>query len=150
MSEPAPTTWDGLPASKVKPYGAAIVVYRKKDGEVEFLLLHRAHHGPDYMGDWAWTPPSGCRFPDEPIETCARRELMEEAGLDLPLKFLEREDNDWMVYIAEASADMPVNLIDKEHDKYKWVNAEDALLHAEPAILKDQLQAAINYIPREA
>lgn len=144
------TTWDGLPASTVKPYGAAVVVYRKCGGQLEFLLLHRAHHGPDYHGDWAWTPPSGCRFPDEPIEICAKRELLEETGLDLSFQFLEREEDGWMVYLAEAPADAQVTLHDKEHDRYQWLPAEAALDHCEPAELKAELQDAVDFIAKQA
>ena len=80
------TTWDGLPISEEPPFGATVVVYRHNGARLEILLLHRAHHGPDYVGDWAWTPPAGSRLPDEPIEACARRELLEETGLDLPYR----------------------------------------------------------------
>jgi hypothetical protein len=69
------TTWDGLPISHEPPYGATVVVYRDRGRAPEVLLLHRAHHGPDHAGDWTWTPPTGSRLPDEPIDQCARREL---------------------------------------------------------------------------
>jgi hypothetical protein len=52
------TTWDGLPISAEPPFGATIVVFRCPDDGLEVLMLHRAHHGPDFAGDWAWTPPA--------------------------------------------------------------------------------------------
>jgi hypothetical protein len=59
-------TWDGLAVSREKPYGASVVVWRYIDGEREFLLLHRrAPGGPDFAGDWAWTPPGEARLPGE-------------------------------------------------------------------------------------
>ena len=42
------TTWDGLPISEEPPFGATVVVYRHNGARLEILLLHRAHHGPDY------------------------------------------------------------------------------------------------------
>jgi 8-oxo-dGTP pyrophosphatase MutT (NUDIX family) len=74
-------TWDGLAVSREKPYGASVVVWRYIDGEREFLLLHRrAPGGPDFAGDWAWTPPGEARLPGESIDQTARRELREETG----------------------------------------------------------------------
>jgi len=47
---------------KKPPFGATIVVVRGQAAATEALLLHRAHNGPEYAGDWAWTPPAGERF----------------------------------------------------------------------------------------
>ncbi|MGH2371606.1 MAG: NUDIX domain-containing protein, partial [Chloroflexota bacterium] len=96
------TTWDGLPISDEVPHGATVVVFRRLTGGTEFLLLHRAHNGPAYEGDWAWTPPSGARFPGEPIAVCARRELREEAGLELDVVPADCGTPSWQVYVAEA------------------------------------------------
>ena len=79
------TTWDGLPVSEEKPYGITAVVFRRVCG-TEVLMLHRAHRGSDYEGEWAWTPPAGARLPGEPVDACARRELREETGLELPME----------------------------------------------------------------
>ena len=68
-----PTTWDGLPVSAEQPFGASVVVWRRNGESREWLLLHRHHHGRDYEGAWAWTPPSGARFPGEAVEDCAQR-----------------------------------------------------------------------------
>ena len=59
------TTWDGLPVAREKPYGASILVWRRAGAGREWLVLHRAHHGRDYAGDWGWTPPAGARLPGE-------------------------------------------------------------------------------------
>ena len=83
------TTWDGQPIADDPPHGVTIVVHRRGAVGYEVLVLHRARHGPDYVGDWAWTPPAGCRLPSEDVDVCARRELYEEAGLVLPLCRLE-------------------------------------------------------------
>lgn len=72
-------TWDGLPIAPDEAYGSAILV--RGSGTGDYLILHRARHGPGYEGDWAWTPPSGSRQPGEPVLAAAPRELAEETGL---------------------------------------------------------------------
>jgi len=47
------TTWDGLPVAREAPYACCVVVWRAEAVELEFLVLHRAHFGPDFAGDWA-------------------------------------------------------------------------------------------------
>ena len=66
-----PATWDGLPVSDTDPRGASVIVYREGKAGLEVLVLHRAHRGPDFEGDWAWTPPSGARQPGENIDIVA-------------------------------------------------------------------------------
>lgn len=116
---PAHTTWDGQPISPEKPYGVTIVVYRRTPEGMGFLVLHRA--GQNEEGDWAWTPPSGARHPNEAVEACARRELFEETGLELVLNLTDCGTEDWWVYIAEAQREGEVSL-SVEHDRAKWVS----------------------------
>ena len=52
-------TGDGQTVSQEKPYGASIIVYRRSEQGIEYLILHRAFRGAGIEGDWAWTPPSG-------------------------------------------------------------------------------------------
>lgn len=47
--------------------------YRQTESQAEFLVLHRAHSGPDYEGDWAWTPPAVARQAGEEIDACAAK-----------------------------------------------------------------------------
>ena len=75
------TTWDGEPGRRDRPHGATIVVASLAPSGWRYLLLHRAHRGPAWEGDWAWTPPAGSRKPDEAVTACATRELLEETGL---------------------------------------------------------------------
>lgn len=149
MTGKVKTTWDGLPASTEKPFGAIVVVFRIKSEKLEFLMLHRAHHGIEYEGDWAWTSPSGCRFPDEPINDCAERELYEEAGLRLKIKQVSNDIENWVIYTAEASTTNIVELIDSEHDKFAWLTYDEAIKKCRPKVIKNQLIQAfksINYL----
>lgn len=70
------TTWDGKPVAENPPHGVMVVCWRGSPAS-ELLILHRAHNGADYEGDWAWTPPSGARAPSEGIIECARRDVIE-------------------------------------------------------------------------
>lgn len=132
------TTYDGLPVSEEPPFGAAILVYRQGSDGLEFLILHRAHQGPDFEGDWAWTPPSGSRFPGETLETCAARELMEEVGLDLPLMLTDHGSIQWPVFAAAAPSDATVTL-DAEHDRYAWLSLDAAVACCLPAVVSAPL-----------
>jgi 8-oxo-dGTP pyrophosphatase MutT (NUDIX family) len=76
---------------------ATVVVYRRIGPQYEYLVLHRAHYGPDFAGAWAWGPPSGTRQPDEDVDQCAAREVFEETGLRLTLQPVGRGPWDGLV-----------------------------------------------------
>lgn len=142
------TTWDGLPISKEKPYGTAIVVFKRIAGEVLFLILHRGHvGGADYEGDWAWGPPGGARLPGEPVKASMKRELAEETGLELKAVITDAGTEDWYVYYAEAPPEAKVRL-SEEHDKFKWLPAEKAAAHCLPAFIGDQIRNVADLVKR--
>lgn len=141
-------TWDGQPISKEPPYGAMIVVYRRTTGPApEFLLLHRAHNGPEFDGDWAWGPPGGARYPGEAIDVCAARELLEETGLPLVVQCVETESADWLVYLAEAPGDADIQLSD-EHDRHVWLQFDEAATCIAPEMVRAQFIAAARCLGR--
>ena len=120
------TTWDDVPVATDTPYGCSIVVWREAPGGREYLVLHRRHAGPpDYAGEWAWTPPSGARQPGEPLDDAARRELVEETGLELSLRATRFGSEEWAVFAAQAPANADV-VLDAEHDQFRWVFVEEA------------------------
>jgi 8-oxo-dGTP pyrophosphatase MutT (NUDIX family) len=142
-------TWDGLPVSRERPYGASVLVWRRRGGRIEWLLLHRGHQGPAYEGEWAWGPPAGARLPDERVEECARRELLEEAGLELPLADTPCGTDDWAVYAAELGADEPVAL-SPEHDRHEWASASEAARRCLPRAVADAFRCAERLVAAEA
>jgi hypothetical protein len=105
------TTWDGEPISREQPHGATIVVASRSPLGWRYLLLHRAHHGPDYDGDWAWTPPSGSRKPGEEVTACAIRELREETGLRERPWAVMASDVDWAIFALEIPWGTPITLM---------------------------------------
>ncbi len=142
----ADTTWDGLPIATDHPRGASVIV-RRTDGDV--LLLHRAHHGPDFAGDWAWTPPAGARHPGEPILTGALRELAEEAGLTgieiMPVDL----SAGWAIFTADVAQETEINLIDPEHDRFTWVRPSDAVTRLRPSTVAKAMRRALAVPPHD-
>ena len=122
-----------------------MVVWRRRDHELEVLILHRARHGPTGDGepdDWAWTPPSGQRRPGEYVGFTAQRALREETGLELKLTLSEAGSPDWRVFTAQAPAGCVVRL-DAGHDRHAWVPLDQALLRCLPRRVADQLRVAL-------
>src|SRR5438445_1252014 len=129
-------TWDGLPVSREPPFGAAIVV--ADAATRRYLLLHRARHGSDYEGDFAWASAGGARFPGEKIDACARRELEEETGLRPPLERLLIGTADWYVYLAHWHGEAIA--LSEEHDRSEWVSADEAEQRCRPSFLGAQIR----------
>jgi 8-oxo-dGTP pyrophosphatase MutT (NUDIX family) len=132
-------TWDGLPVASDEPHGAAILARRSG----EYLLLHRAHHGPGYQGDWAWTPPSGSRQPAESVLRAAVRELAEETGFIAAPADLRALDlsGPW----AHFGLDVPMDArprLDAEHDRFEWLPATAAITRCKPALVADGIRLA--------
>ena len=141
--DPIRKTWDGLEVSPDPPYAASVIVYRRGDGQLEYLLLHRAHSLHDDQ-EWAWGPPGGARFPGEPIVECAKRELIEETGENLPCTLTKLGSEACVIFMAEWPADALVTL-SEEHDDFRWSPVEGARelclpkLVAEPFLLLEEL-----------
>ena len=135
------TTWDGLPVARERPYASCVVVWRAGRPEHEFLVLHRAHFGPDFGGDWAWTPPSGARQPGESPDDAAARELREETGLELPFTRVDSPDPDVALYVAEAPREAEI-VLDAEHDRHRWLPLEAAAELCLPVTVAAGLRAA--------
>lgn len=126
------------PASR-PPYGAAVVVHRKRNGCHEFLVLHKSEHELDADGSWAWGPPSGGRHEREPVERCARRELLEETGLYLRPEPTGVDQGGWPYFLAEAPLGARVILSD-EHDRFTWVPLGVAVRMCTPSHVAEAIE----------
>jgi 8-oxo-dGTP pyrophosphatase MutT (NUDIX family) len=100
-----------------------VVVFRRRRGEVEYLLLHRAQWGQDFCGDWAWGSPGGHREVAETALACAERELLEETGLALACRRVRVGDGRLAYFTAEAPIEADITLSD-EHDAFCWAERE--------------------------
>lgn len=129
------TTWDGEPVSPERPHGATIVVASRSPDGWRYLVLHRAHHGPDWDGDWAWTPPAGARKPGEDVTAGAIRELLEETGLTATPQPVLVTDTDWALFALEVPWGTAVTLDGTEHDKIEWVTFAEARRRCRPAVV---------------
>ena len=107
--------------------------------------MHQSVRGPDYDGDWAWSSPGGSLDPGETLEECAARELLEEAGLDLPLVRVPVAGLPIELFVCEASIDHEVVLSD-EHDRFEWVPFDAAIARCRPEKVVVVLDAARRYI----
>jgi 8-oxo-dGTP pyrophosphatase MutT (NUDIX family) len=136
-------TYDGEPIAPDPPYGAAVVVTRRTADGPRYLILHRAHQGPGHEGDWAWTPPSGCRKPAEDVTAAAVRELFEETGIQATPTPLHL-DGDWAVYLLELLEDYPEPevVLNDEHDRHAWVDFTEAIARCAPETVRDNLRLA--------
>jgi 8-oxo-dGTP pyrophosphatase MutT (NUDIX family) len=135
------TTYDGLPVSREPPHGASVVVRSPSPDGWRYLVLHRSHNGPDFEGDWAWTPPAGARFPGEDIAACATRELEEETGVRGSPVPLSVDGTDWAVFGLEVPWGTAVS-IDGEHDRYEWLALEEACGRCLPLVVAQSLRLA--------
>jgi aminoglycoside 6'-N-acetyltransferase len=148
-------TWDGQPVAAEPPHGASVVVRRASGG---YLVLHRAHLGRDYAGDWAWTPPAGSRQPGEPVLAAALRELAEEAGLlaaAAELRVLDLSGH-WACFGLDVPDSARPRLIDAEHDRFEWLPADQAMARCQPAAVsghiarrESALAAGVSFRPLE-
>jgi 8-oxo-dGTP pyrophosphatase MutT (NUDIX family) len=107
--------------------------------------------GPEYEGDWAWTPPAGARQPGERPDAAASRELLEETSLALPITPIPgaAPSETVALYLAHASSDAAVAL-DEEHDRFEWLPLEVALTRCLPTVVAEGLANAAARIVERA
>jgi len=121
----------------VSKLGAAVVVWRRSEVGIEWLVMHRAHFEPEFAGDWAWGPPGGGCLRDETPRDCARRELKEETNLNVDCEPTPCGNDLAEVFHAEAPAEAEI-VLTFEHDAYRWLPLDEARALCLPAYVGDQ------------
>jgi 8-oxo-dGTP pyrophosphatase MutT (NUDIX family) len=108
-------------------HAAGGVVWRRTDGRIEVVLVHRPHYDD-------WTFPKGKRKDGETDEACALREVREETGLrcslgqELPtIEYVDSRDRPkivrwWMMQPLDGRFEID----EDEVDEARWVSTYEA------------------------
>jgi lipoyl(octanoyl) transferase len=130
----------------------SVSVVRSRRVGMETLLLRRR---PDRGG--FWQPVTGTREPGESAEACARREVLEETGIEASVRSLDyvhaftygppRTDGRPMLFeetafYAQVVGETPVRLDANEHEDHAWVTLSEALARVPFAGLRESLRRA--------
>lgn len=113
---------------EAKPYGMAVkAVVMREDGRC--LLIRRSAANRNFVGQWEW--PGGKADPGEDFVTALRRELAEEAGLEVEFTgfagatCFEMPKIHVVVLCMEARATGGTLRLSEEHDAAEWVPLAD-------------------------
>jgi predicted NUDIX family NTP pyrophosphohydrolase len=154
--------------AKTKKTSAGILLFRRAQGRIEFLVVHPG--GPYWAGkdQGAWSVAKGELESDENPESCARREFEEELGQAvtgplIPLgEVVQKSGKRIIAYGAEGDLD-PTKMVSNtfemewpyrsgqmqtfpEVDRAEWFDAETTKAKLNPAQgpLVDRLLAQLN------
>lgn len=122
------------------------VLVRHTDGE--YLITRRVPQKP-YGGMWEATS-GGSALRGESAAECARRELREETGIDLPdLQFLGQVVSPetrtiYMEYLGVTACQKDsVRLQEGETDDYRWVSAKELAALPEDVLVTSRIQCFV-------
>jgi predicted NUDIX family NTP pyrophosphohydrolase len=123
------------------------VLYRRVDGgALEVLLVHPSGN---YNRRAPWGIPKGAPNPDESLEATARRETLEETGIDVKgelfdLGFVDYTRSKKRVhgYAGESPGDATPRCASWEVDKVEFIEISRArrIIHPDQAALLDRLE----------
>jgi len=102
---------------------SGVLLYRRRDGDVQVLLGHMG--GPFWAkkDDGAWSVPKGEHDPDEDAEAAARREFAEELGLPVPavdLVLLGEVRGRKLLTVWAAEGDLDVTAVRSNTFTVEW------------------------------
>ncbi len=122
------------------------VLYRIVDGAVEVLLVHPAGN---YNRRAPWGIPKGAPDPDEALEATARRETLEETGLDISGPLVDLGHVDYTrskkrvhAYAGKAPEGASPRCASWEVDKAEFIEITRArrIIHPDQAALLERLE----------
>lgn len=120
--------------------GGVIVGNVHSDTERVYALLYRspAQRGGDMEA--AYHLPKGTLEPSETLEECAKREMLEESGIEVELEAYlgsvhRKFDNPFTHFVWDRTVHYYLGVykngskkdMDSEHDDLIWVNAQEAM-----------------------
>lgn len=138
-----------MPESRAK-LSSGTLLYRHVDGAIEVLLVHPAGN---YNRRAPWGIPKGAPDPDETLEATARRETLEETGLDgigplIDIGFVDytRSKKRVHAYVGPAPDGAAPRCASWEVDKAEFIELTRArrIIHPDQAALLDRLLALLN------
>lgn len=121
------------------------LLYRFVEGSVEILLVHPAGN---YNRRAPWGIPKGAPEPDEELEATARRETLEETGLDVGIPLVDLGHVDYTrskkrvhAFAGPAPDDAAPRCASWEVDKVEFIEITRArrIIHPDQAALLDRL-----------
>jgi predicted NUDIX family NTP pyrophosphohydrolase len=128
---------------------AGILLYRLRDETIEVLLVHPSGN---YNRRAPWGIPKGLPEPGEDLETAARRETLEETGIDVKnelvsLGFIEYTKSRKRVhcFAVAASSECEAKNLSWEIDKAEFFSLEEAtkIMHPDQAAFLGRLSKII-------
>ena len=131
------------------------VLYRRVDGALEVLLVHPAGN---YNRRAPWGIPKGAPDPDEQLDATARRETLEETGLDVQGPLVDLAHVDYTrskkrvhAYAAPAPDGMAPRCASWEVDKVEFIEITRArrIIHPDQAALLDRLERHLGVDPTQ-
>ena len=133
-----------MPEARSK-LASGTVLYRLVDGTVEVLLVHPAGN---YNRRAPWGIPKGAPDPGEELEAAARRETLEETGLEISGPLVDLGHVDYTrskkrvhAYAAKAPDGAAPRCASWEVDKVEFIEITRArrVIHPDQAALLDRL-----------
>jgi predicted NUDIX family NTP pyrophosphohydrolase len=122
------------------------LLYRFLSGTVEVLLVHPAGN---YNRRAPWGIPKGAPDPDEALEQAARRETLEETGVQVDTALVDLGHVDYTrskkrvhAFAGPAPAGVVPRCASWEVDKAEFIEITRArrIIHPDQAVLLDRLQ----------
>lgn len=128
------------------------MLYRHVDGSIEVLLVHPAGN---YNRRAPWGIPKGAPDPDEELEATARRETLEETGLEIVGPLVDLGHVDYTrskkrvhAFAGQAPEGATPRCASWEVDKAEFIEITRArrIIHPDQAALLDRLQRLLGKV----